>query len=439
MRYTPIQATLWILAYLALTVLPVLVAYSGSIPEARGFWIEFGVGLGFVGLAMMGLQFVLTGRFHGIAGTLGLDSMLQFHRQIGIVAVILILAHPVILIVADSENLAFFDPRENLPRAFALVSVTGALLLIVLTTLWREAMRIPYEWWRAGHGVLALFIVFVGLVHILQVGFYVSEWWKQGVWVLATGAAMAMLINTRVIRPMQMKKRPYRVSDVREERGNSWTLGFEPVGHSGMRFTEGQFGWLILNDTPYSIQQHPFSFSSSAERPQQLEMTIKELGDFSSTVGETPVGVTAYLEGPFGAFVPDRESGRNMVCISAGVGITPVMSMLRTMADRNDQRSVSLIYGNRSWEDVLFREDLEHLQQQLNLEVVHVLSQPDEDWTGEQGRITAELLERYLPPVAERPEYFVCGPEPMMDSIEPYLRNRGVPLSDVFSERFKIV
>ena len=168
-------------------------------------------------------------------------------------------------------------------------------------------------------------------------------------------------------------------------------------------------------------------------------MTIKELGDFSSTVGDTAVGATAYLEGPFGAFVPDRESGRDMVCISAGVGITPVMSMLRTVADRVDQRSIQIIYGNRSWEDVLFRDELDDLQKQLNLEVVHVLSRPDDDWTGERGRIAAELLDRCLPPADAGHEYFVCGPEPMMDTVEPYLRQRGVPMSDLFSERFKIV
>jgi predicted ferric reductase len=440
MRYTPRQAALWILAYILLATLPVLIAYSGSVPDARSFWIEFGVALGFVGLAMMGLQFILTGRFHRIAGSLGLDSMLQFHRQIGLVAFLLILAHPIVLILADSTYLEFFDPLVNLPRSLALVAVIGALVLLTVSTLWRQALRIPYELWRALHGVLALFIVFVGVVHILQVGFYVSEWWKQVIWVLATGAAMAMLINTRVIRPWQMASRPYRVTDVRQERGESWTLRFEPDGHPGLQFQPGQFGWLILGSSPWSIHQHPFSFSSSAEPSQPIEMTIKELGDFSGTIGQTEIGTTAYIEGPFGAFVPDNEPRRGMVCVAAGVGITPIMSMLRTLADRNDPREIQLIYGNGERRNILFKEELEALHAQLNLRTTHVLSRPDDDWDGPSGRLTPEVIEPHLPDRnIDQYEYFVCGPEGMMDLVEPYLSQRGVPLALIFAERFEIV
>jgi predicted ferric reductase len=434
------RATLWCLTYLILAIAPVVVAYAGDIPDPRGFWVEFGVALGFTGLAIMSLQFVLTGRFQGVAGTLGLDSMLQFHRQIGLVGFFMILAHPVILILADSQYALFFDPRENFFRAFALVSVVGALVLILVTTLWRQALGIAYQWWRIGHGVLALFIVFVGLVHILQVGFYVSEWWKQGIWILATGAAMALLVNTRVVRPLVMKRRPYRVIDVREERGDAWTIAFVPDGHNGMRFQEGQFAWLILNRSPFSIHQHPFSFSSSAEQPHPLEMTIKALGDFSSRTGDTPVGSVAYLEGPFGAFVPDPEDRRGLVCITGGVGITPIMSIVRTMADRGDTRPITVIYGNREWSGVLFREELDALKDRLDLTIVHVLECPHAGWDGERGRISPEVLDQYLPDATRRDStYFVCGPEPMMDIVEPYLTKRGVPIRDVFSERFEIV
>ncbi len=440
MRYTRGQAALWILSYLVLAALPVFIAYAGSVPDARGFWIEFGVALGFIGLAMMGLQFILTGRFSRIAGTLGLDSMLQFHRQIGLVAFFMILAHPVILILADSQYLAFFDPRENLPRAFALVAVVGALVLLTITTLWRTALGIPYEWWRVGHGVLALFIVFVGVVHILQVSYYVSELWKQAIWVLATGAAMAMLINTRVIRPWQMSSRPYRVTEVREEWGDSWTLRFEPEGHQGLRFEPGQFGWLVLGESPWSLNQHPFSFSSSAEQTDAIELTIKELGDFTNTIGQTEPGSTAFIEGPFGAFVPDESPARGMVCIAGGVGITPIMSMLRTLADRSDERPIRLIYGNATRNDILFYEDLEALRSRLNLTIIYVLSRPDEGWDGIEGRLTPDVIGPYLPiGSGDSREYFVCGPEGMMDVVEPYLTERGVPLSDIYAERFQIV
>ena len=76
------------------------------------------------------------------------------------------------------------------------------------------------------------------------------------------------------------------------------------------------------------------------------------------------------------------------VLIAGGVGITPMMSMIRTLADRGDKRPVILLYGSKDWESITFREELEALKARLDLTVVHVLANPPADWTGEQGFIT---------------------------------------------------
>jgi len=86
------------------------------------------------------------------------------------------------------------------------------------------------------------------------------------------------------------------------------------------------------------------------------------------------------------------------VLIAGGIGITPMMSMIRTLADRGDRRPLVLLYGSRDWESVTFREELESLKTRLALTVVHVLSELPPGWTGEQGRITAEVFRRHLPP-----------------------------------------
>ncbi|MCE7984492.1 MAG: hypothetical protein DYG89_25240 [Caldilinea sp. CFX5] len=439
MNYSLKQAFLWLAFYIVLAVAPLLIAYSGSLPAARSFWIEFSVGLGFVGLAIMGLQFVLTGRFQRVAASLGLDAMLQFHRQTGLVAFFFILAHPLILFITHPEYLVYLDPRANLPRALALSAVLGALTLLIVTTLWRQTVRLPYEWWRVGHGLLALFVLFIGQVHILQVGYYVSTPWKQALWIAMTGGAMLLLVNTRLLRPWQMRRTPYRVTGIREERGRACTLTLAPEGHAGLRFTAGQFVWLTLGDSPFALQQHPFSISSSAYGRDTLELTIKELGDFTATVKMVKPDTVAYLEGPYGAFTLNPNVSRGVIFIVGGVGITPVMSILRTLRDCGDQRPLLLINGNVDWEGVLFREELERLPQELNLKAVHVLQNPPVDWNGETGLINKALIDRYLPQNLKDFTYFVCGPEPMMDMVEPYLRQRGVPLRQIFSERFKIV
>ncbi len=426
--------------YSAGAMAPLLIAYLGKPSGSRSFWVEFSVGLGFVGFTSMWLQFVLTGRFKSVASSLGLDSMLQFHRHSGLVAFLFILAHPIILFVSDPIiYLDYLNPYSNLPRAIALPAVMLALVLLIGTTLWRERIGLSYEWWRAGHGILSLFVVFIGLVHILQVGFYVSTTWKQAFWILMTAGATLLLVNTRVIRPLLLRRRPYRVSEIKEERGDSYTLVLTAEGHPGMKFVAGQYVRLTLGDSPFSLQQHPFSISSSSHRTDPIELTIKELGDFTDTIKTVEPGTRAFLEGPYGAFTLDTVSSKGAFFFIGGVGITPVISILRTLREAKDPRELSLIYGSQKWEEVLFREEIDGLRQDLNLQVIHVLEHPHESWDGESGLIDRPMIDRYLPSNLTDHEYYVCGPAPMMDLVEVYLRQCGVPLRQIFSERFNIV
>jgi 3-phenylpropionate/trans-cinnamate dioxygenase ferredoxin reductase subunit len=169
-------------------------------------------------------------------------------------------------------------------------------------------------------------------------------------------------------------------------------------------------------------------------------MTIKELGDFTAKIGNVTPGQVVYLDGPYGAFTIDRyQQAPGYVFIAGGIGITPVMSMLRTLADRGDPRPLLLIYANKTWEDVTFREEIEELKKRLNLRLIHVLGDPPEDWEGEKGMVTRELLSRHLPKLPELQEYFVCGPPPMMDAVETSLYRLKIPIGNVHSERFNLV
>ena len=191
----------WSTTYLLIALLPLAVAMLGHTPEGRGFWIEFGVGLGIVGFAMLGLQFVTTTRFRWIAPYFGTDAKIQFHRETGILAVIFVLAHPIVLFLAEPRYLEFLNPRSNLPRALALSTATGALVLLIALPLWRLRLRLSYEWWRITHSALAFVVVFVGLAHSLQIGHYVAGIGKQALWVVGAGVALALLFHTRIVKP----------------------------------------------------------------------------------------------------------------------------------------------------------------------------------------------------------------------------------------------
>ncbi|TYB53483.1 hypothetical protein FXF51_49445 [Nonomuraea sp. PA05] len=150
-------------------------------------------------------------------------------------------------------------------------------------------------------------------------------------------------------------------------------------------------------------------------------------------------GTRAYLDGPHGVFTPDRNEGPGFVLIAGGVGIGPLMSMLRTFADRDDRRPCLLIYASRTLDDATFLEEIGQLRGRLDLTTVLVPEVPPEGWTEESGRIDQALIRRHLPPRFERMQYFVCGPPPMLDAVEATLAELGVPAARVHTERFVFV
>jgi predicted ferric reductase len=347
-----------------------------------------------------------------------------------------VFAHPLVLFIVEPHYLEYLDPRVNAPRAVFLVAAMIGLVLLTVLPLVREKIALKYEWWHLSHAVFAAGVLVVGLTHGLQVGHYISGVGKQAVWVAVALAGLAPIAYVRLVRPWRLRQRPYRVADVREERGETTTLVLKPEGHDGLHFTAGQFAWLRLGPSPWSLRQHHFSLSSSALEPGKVELTIRALGDFTGKVHDVPPGTRAFLDGPHGAFALRAQPVEGAVFVMGGIGITPAMSILRTCRDRGDRRRMVLIYANTSWDEVAFREELEALESELDLKVVHVLEEPPDDWPGETGLVTDEVLDRHLPRDGRDAHYFVCGPPPLMEGVEKYLARRGVPIWNRSVERF---
>jgi predicted ferric reductase len=439
MRGQGVRGTVWVIVYLLFILAPLFALLAGSLPPTRDFWTEFAVAIGYSGLAIMGLQFGLTARFRFVTAPWGEDVIYHFHRQISQIAVGLVVAHALIMSAARPEMFALGDLRDIPLGAICAFLSVGCLIVLVVTALWRAKLKIPYEMWHLSHVLLAVVAVSAGIVHMVGWGFYLSDPWKRALWIALTLFWMVLLMYVRLFKPLFMLRRPYRVAEVRKERGDTTTLVMLPDGHAGFRFRPGQFGWLTIWGTPFKITGHPFSFSSSAEaKDGRVEMSIRKLGDFTNHIPEVPVGRRIYLDGPYGAFTIGNPADMH-VLIAGGVGVTPMMSMVRTLADRGDKRPVVLLYGSKDWDSITFREELEALKARLNLTVVHVLANPPADWSGEQGFIDAEMFKRHLPPPYADHEYFICGPNPMMDAIEGALGKLHVPLSKYHSERYSFV
>jgi 3-phenylpropionate/trans-cinnamate dioxygenase ferredoxin reductase subunit len=346
--------------------------------------------------------------------------------------------HPVLLFINNPETLRLLNLFTAPWRARAAVISIVAMIILILTSVWREVLKIKYDVWRWLHDGLSFLAIGLALYHMFKVNYYMSLNYQKVIWLSLTSIWVLIILYIRVARPIKMIKQPYKVVELREERGQSWSLYLEPDGHEGMDFEAGQFAW-ITNESPFIFRENPFSFSNSAESEGNvIGFTIKELGDFTETVKNFKPGDTVYVDGPYGTFSMDEHHCKDIVFIAGGIGSAPVMSMLRTLADRESKQQLTFFYGNPTWESVIYREELEELEKKLNLDIIHVLEKPPEGWQGESGFITADILLRHLPEGSKNSTFFMCGPLPMIDAVEGALKEINVPPTNVFSEQYEM-
>jgi ferredoxin-NADP reductase len=184
------------------------------------------------------------------------------------------------------------------------------------------------------------------------------------------------------------------------------------------------------------------SIASSAAGPAgEIEFAIRAVGDWSSTVAPAlGPGTRVWVDGPFGAFTLDRRPAAGFVFVAGGIGIAPMLSMLRTLRDRGDDRPLVVFYSAPDETRLAYRGELERLRAVLDLKIVLVLTRARPPNTAfETGHIAEPLLRRHLPPGYERHRCFLCGPPSMMDGVAASLVRLGVARDAIDTERFNVV
>jgi ferredoxin-NADP reductase len=183
-----------------------------------------------------------------------------------------------------------------------------------------------------------------------------------------------------------------------------------------------------------------FTISSSPAQPDVIDLTVKlnPAGTVSRYLFEhARPGDEFKLSGPHGGFYFDHERHTEpLVLVSAGSGITPMMSIARWWHARGLPNSCTFFHGARTVADILFHAECRRLADEaLNFNYHVTLSRPDETWQGNRGRLTADLLlDRIRGPLACR--YFLCGPNDFMDRLADALRLAGVAHDRIHIEQF---
>lgn len=427
--------------YVLVVMLPLALAWTGAYPP-RSFWNELATGAGLLAFAIILVEFILSGRFRSVSGRTGMDVTMRFHQLLARTALTLALIHPFLY-----RGLFDYQRPWDVTRQLTLTTdftalttglVTWILLpAFVVLSIARDQLPYKYETWRWMHGLGALAIAGFGMHHTLHAGRYSQDPVLGFVWIAMFAVAVASLLYVYLAEPLFQRRRPWSVASVRPVALKTWEVSLQPQGHAGLAYHAGQFAWLNVGHSPFSLHENPFSISSAPTEDGRLEFVIKELGDFTSNVGQIKPGTKAYVDGPFGNLTMTGRNEPGIALIAGGVGIAPLLGILRQLHNQKDVRPTTLVYGNRIEEQIAYREELEALATDHDTRIAYVLSEPSAIWSGVSGIIDEQLI-RSLFSSEEHKDwlYFLCGPPAMMETVEKALIGLGVPSHNILSERF---
>ncbi|MEM9897649.1 MAG: ferredoxin--NADP reductase [Bacteroidota bacterium] len=257
---------------------------------------------------------------------------------------------------------------------------------------------------------------------------------------------------------------PLEVAAVKQETADTSSITFSIPTELEKTFQYKAGQYLTLKfDISGKEERRAYSMSSSPFQ-EGITVSVKRVqgGKVSNHIlDQVKVGNTVEVMPPDGRFVvtPDPAVKKTYYLIGAGSGITPLMSMIRTILEDEPKSNIYLFYGNRNRESIIFHDDLKSMQERYagQIQVVHILSQPKKkkaggmfgmfkkaktDWEGYTGRITAELVQKLLleyTPHCNNVHYYICGPGTMIQSLEAFLQGQGVDKKYIHREFFTVV
>jgi predicted ferric reductase len=345
--------------------------------------------------------------------------------------------HPMFLYAPEARTLGAIR-LDIWPALIGVVLLIG-LWIGACLSLWRVFLGIPYQIWYRFHRMGMFTAAVLVAVHALSVTGNLRYGWPLYALIIVLVLYVALFVWIKAMKPALLKRTRYSVSKVSPAGRDTYAVELSPPEGDVFDYAPGQFAFVTFHSESLPVERHPWTISSTPTRSQSLIFTIKCSGDFTAYIDRLKPGDTAEVDGPYGLFsylASVRDPNRELVMIAGGVGVTPMLSMLRYMVDVDQTRKATLIWSNKTEADILCREEIEEMKAKLpNLAVHHVLS-AQADFQGRTGRLNQDMLKELLANSSYEAAIFVCGPPPMMDSVCGDLKEIGYSPRTIFTERF---
>jgi predicted ferric reductase len=409
--------------------------------EEGGFILYLGLSFAVAGFCLLCLQLVESARLKALERGPGLDMILRFHKKMALFTFGLLLAHPVLVAWGEGHWSLLYSLNLPWPILLGKAVLILALLQILGGMFWKK-LGLKFESWRMGHAVIGPLAVLGAFTHGFIVGHDLENPVMQFIWSILLLGALTAFGYHKLIKPKHLAVRPYTVQEVVPETHDVHTVKLAPPeGAPVFDYQPGQFHFLtFLDSKALPKQEHHFTISSSPTQRDVVTSTIKSSGDFTSQIARLEVGARVAVEGPFGRFsYTFFHDPSPYVFVAGGIGVTPLMAMLRHMRDTGDSREVLLLFANQTEKDIAFRDELEDMAAggAPRLTVVHVIAEPQAEWSGERGLLDKEKINRLITEPAER-TWLLCCPPPMTEAVLESLGELKVPFERIHTERFEL-
>ena len=238
---------------------------------------------------------------------------------------------------------------------------------------------------------------------------------------------------------------PLKIKEVINETADTISIIFESF-EPDINYKSGQFLSVIVELEGKEVRRS-YSLFTSPFVDKDLGVTVKRVegGIMSNYLNDNlKAGDTLMVMQPMGNFTSEykKDNKRHLIMFGGGSGITPLMSIIKSLMKEEPESIVSLLYANRNIESIIFKEAFEKMQNNFEgrFHVIHILDDAPMNWQGPSGLLNHEMLEKLLERIPdwgiEKTTFIMCGPEGMMNNVQELLEERHILKEKIFRESF---
>ncbi len=382
--------------------------------------------------AIIGIFFVA--RIPAVEKGVGHDRLVAWHRKLGPWSLYLILIHFffVAIAFAGQDQIPLYEELWNLLTNFPWMwpALAGFILMMLagVTSYKKARAKMSYETWWIIHIYTYVAIAASFMHQVLSgqmfVGHPLNRLYWTSLYVLMAAAVIIYRFGIPLLRSLRVG---LVVEQVIVEAPGLISVIMRGRNVKLLQAEGGQFfGWRFLTRGHF-LMSHPYSLSA-APTDKFLRITIKDLGDHSRATRHIKPGTRVFVEGPYGAFTAGRATQPHLVMVGGGVGITPIRAL---MEEFKNGVQMDVFYRVSRKEDLILKDELDYMVANSNGAIrVHYLAGSRKDYP-----MDAEFIKSYAPRAADS-DFYVCGPEALVETVRKAAEDLGVPKNRFHDEDF---